>query len=81
MASDGASLLGVDPIGGLLSLRRHDLSGRSRDGPDVSPDRGEEEDDDDVWGVEVWPDQNEQESCHQNTRQQGHAEDTYDQRH
>ena len=51
--------LGVGPIGGFLSLSRHDLSGGSRDGPDDAADTGKEEDGEDVPGVAVWLDQGE----------------------
>jgi hypothetical protein len=51
--------LGVGPIGGFLSLSRHDLSGGSRDGPDDTADTGEDEDGKDVPGVAVWLDQGE----------------------
>ena len=79
--ADLASLLGVAPIGGFLSLSRHDLSGGSRDGPDEPSDTGEEEDDEDVWGVGVWLEQGEPESYYQSKNEQGHAEDTCDQCH
>jgi hypothetical protein len=52
-----------------VSLSTHDLSGGSRDGPDDASDTGEEEDDDDVWGVRVRLEKGEQESCHQSTRE------------
>jgi hypothetical protein len=46
--------LSVGPIGGFLSLSRHDLLGGSRDGSDYPSDTGEEKDAKDVCGVSVW---------------------------